>query len=251
MLYVLLSNIYAAADRWDDARKVRNLMKAKGVAKLPGLSMIELKGMVHQFMSGDRSHPQSGQIYGKLSEICNRLRISAGYLPDTEQALFDIEDEEKAHALSVHSEKLAIAFGFMHTSAGTAIRIVKNLRVCSDCHSFTKLVSKVYGREVIVRDRNRFHHCMNEKQAAIIDQEAKFRAARGNEPDGWRQNYGESYKTILWFPSLKWMNQIMTRRAESGDQFIEVGVGAEVFFCAYINQELTRHTRQSFFSSTD
>ncbi|KAL5983042.1 hypothetical protein ACLOJK_017122 [Asimina triloba] len=175
--YVLLSNIYAAADRWDDARKVRNLMKAKGVAKLPGLSMIELKGMVHQFMSGDRSHPQSGQIYGKLSEICNRLRISAGYLPDTEQALFDIEDEEKAHALSVHSEKLAIAFGFMHTSAGTAIRIVKNLRVCSDCHSFTKLVSKVYGREVI---------------AAIIDQEAKFRAARGNEPDGWRQNYEES-----------------------------------------------------------
>ncbi|XP_058097873.1 pentatricopeptide repeat-containing protein At1g08070, chloroplastic-like [Magnolia sinica] len=156
--YVLLSNIYAASDRWDDARKVRNLMKSKGIAKLPGLSMIELKGMVHRFVAGDRLHPESDCIYNKLSEISKQLKIAIGYSPDTKQVLFDIEEEEKEHALSVHSEKLAIAFGLMHTGPHATIRIVKNLRVCSDCHNVTKLISKVYGREIIVRDRNRFHH---------------------------------------------------------------------------------------------
>lgn len=136
-------------------------MRAKGVTKVPGLSMIELKGIVHRFMAGDRSHPESDNIYQKLSEISEWLKISVGYLPDTKQVLFDIEEEEKEHALSVHSEKLAIAFGLIHTSPDGAIRIVKNLRVCRDCHNITKLISKVYGREIIVRDRNRFHHFLD------------------------------------------------------------------------------------------
>ncbi|XP_043715559.1 pentatricopeptide repeat-containing protein At1g08070, chloroplastic-like [Telopea speciosissima] len=155
--YVILSNLYAAAKRWDDVRKVRNLMRSKGVAKLPGVSMIELKGIVHQFVAGDRSHPESDQIYKKLSEISTRLKNILGYLPDTQQVLLDIEEEEKEHVLLVHSEKLAIAFGFIHLGPLDPIRVVKNLRVCSDCHTITKLISKVYGREIIVRDRNRFH----------------------------------------------------------------------------------------------
>jgi hypothetical protein len=53
---------------------------------------------------------------------------------------------------SCHSEKLAIAFGLARTSEGTPIRIVKNLKVCRDCHSFTKHVSKAFNREIIVRD---------------------------------------------------------------------------------------------------
>ncbi|XP_010279636.1 PREDICTED: pentatricopeptide repeat-containing protein At1g08070, chloroplastic-like [Nelumbo nucifera] len=155
--YVLLSNIYAAAKRWDDARKVRNQMKTKGVVKLPGVSMIELKGIVHQFVSGDQSHPESDHIYNKLSEICTVLKNVIGYSPDTQQVLFDIEEEEKEYAISIHSEKLAIAFGFLHLGPRDTIRVVKNLRVCRDCHSLTKQISKVYDREIIVRDRNRFH----------------------------------------------------------------------------------------------
>ncbi|KAJ8620435.1 hypothetical protein MRB53_028964 [Persea americana] len=38
---------------------------------------------------------------------------------------------------------------------------MKNLRVCSDCHSATKLISKIYDREIIVRDQSRFHHFKN------------------------------------------------------------------------------------------
>ncbi|KAK2980165.1 hypothetical protein RJ640_029712 [Escallonia rubra] len=149
--YILLSNIYAAARRWDDARKVRNLMTAKGVAKVPGASVIE-------YVADDWSHPEAKHIYEKWCEISTRLKGSNGYSPDTAQVLVDLEEEEKEHALSVHSEKLAIAYGFLRLGPHEDIRIVKNLRVCGDCHNAIKLISRVYGREIIMRDRNRFHH---------------------------------------------------------------------------------------------
>ncbi|XP_057848839.2 pentatricopeptide repeat-containing protein At4g02750 [Cryptomeria japonica] len=40
--YVLLSNIYAAAGRWDDARKVRKIMQNRGLKKKPGCSWIDI-----------------------------------------------------------------------------------------------------------------------------------------------------------------------------------------------------------------
>ncbi|KAI3922938.1 hypothetical protein MKW98_007069 [Papaver atlanticum] len=156
--HVLLSNIYSAAKRWDDATKVRKLMKNKNVAKVPGVSTIELKGIVHRFVASDQTHSDSNRIYEKLAEISAHVKNVGGYLPDTNQVLFDIEEEEKEHALTIHSERLAIAFGILELPQENVIRIVKNLRVCRDCHDVTKLISKVYKREIIVRDRNRFHH---------------------------------------------------------------------------------------------
>nr|GEV94107.1 hypothetical protein [Tanacetum cinerariifolium] len=70
-------------------------------------------------------------------------------------------DDAKVAELESHSERLAIAFGLINMKQGIPIRIVKNLRVCNDCHSVTKLLSKVYNREIIVRDNSRFHHFKN------------------------------------------------------------------------------------------
>ena len=55
---MLLSNIYATAGRWDDAAKVRNMMREHGVKKEVGLSWIEVKSKVHTFVSDDNLHPQ-------------------------------------------------------------------------------------------------------------------------------------------------------------------------------------------------
>lgn len=41
--YVLLSNMYAAAGRYDEAEIIRDLMKEKNVSKVPGYSLIESK----------------------------------------------------------------------------------------------------------------------------------------------------------------------------------------------------------------
>ncbi|OVA00316.1 Pentatricopeptide repeat [Macleaya cordata] len=158
--YVVLSNIYADSRNWDEVSNVRKLMKNEGVKKVPGCSVIEVNGEVHEFFVGDKTHPRYSEIEVKLGEISRRLRLS-GYVANTNPVLFDIEEEEKEDALCRHSEKVAIAFGLISLDEGIPIRIVKNLRVCGDCHDVTKIISKVYNREIIVRDRNRFHHFKN------------------------------------------------------------------------------------------
>eukprot|EP01018_Ginkgo_biloba_P011552 Gb_34236 [translate_table: standard] len=158
--HVLLSNIYAAAGRWDDVAKVRKLMKDRGVKKEPGVSWIEAKNKVHAFVVGDRLHPQSEGIYAMLEDLTSQMK-DAGYVPDTNYVLHDVEEEHKEHLLCHHSEKLALAFGLISTPPGVTIRITKNLRVCGDCHSSIKFISKIVGREITVRDTNRFHHFNN------------------------------------------------------------------------------------------
>eukprot|EP00257_Ricinus_communis_P015525 XP_015573462.1 pentatricopeptide repeat-containing protein At4g21065-like [Ricinus communis] len=155
--YVLLSNMYASVNKWGDVKKVRKLMKDHGIIKTPGTSLVEIDGAMHGFIMGDKTHPLSKDIRLKLEEI-NRKLQEYGHKPRTKEVLFDIEEEEKEDALSCHSERLAIAFALMVANSNATIRIIKNLRVCDDCHASTKVISMVYNREIIVRDRNRFHH---------------------------------------------------------------------------------------------
>ncbi|XP_059659374.1 pentatricopeptide repeat-containing protein At2g27610 [Cornus florida] len=155
--YVLLSNIYAASGNWQERTEVRKLMDKREVKKEVGYSWIEVKNKTYSFMAGDISHPLSGRIYSKLEELSIPLK-NAGYRPDTNYVLHDVEDEHKEVILFKHSERLAIAFGLIATPPGTPIQIVKNLRVCGDCHTVIKLISAIEGREIIVRDSNRFHH---------------------------------------------------------------------------------------------
>lgn len=158
--YVLLSNIYAAAGNWEGVARVRTLMKESGFEKEPGCSSIEVNNKVHEFLAGDLRHPKSREIYEMLEEINGWLKTH-GYTPQTDIVLHDLEDAQKERSLGVHSEKLALAFGLITTKPGTTIKIVKNLRVCADCHAVTKLISKITGRKVVMRDRNRFHHFVN------------------------------------------------------------------------------------------
>ncbi|CAI8590891.1 unnamed protein product [Vicia faba] len=155
--YVLLSNLYASERRWSDVQTVRRSMIEDGVWKTPGYSLVELGNRVFEFTMGDRSHPRSQDVYALLEKITELLKLE-GYVPHTANVLADIEEEEKEQALSYHSEKVAIAFMLLNTAPGTPIRVMKNLRVCADCHMAIKLISKVYNREIVIRDRSRFHH---------------------------------------------------------------------------------------------
>lgn len=158
---VLLSNMYASWGKSDQAAYLRSKLKKLGVEKEPGCSSIEVQNEVHEFLSGDIRHPQREAIYRKLEEL-NQILCLKGYCPDTEILFHDTEDHEKRWALSIHSERLALCYGLVvSTDPRATIRVVKNLRICNDCHSFMKLVSEITGREIIVRDRKRFHHFKN------------------------------------------------------------------------------------------
>ncbi|KAL6652572.1 hypothetical protein ACP70R_011497 [Stipagrostis hirtigluma subsp. patula] len=156
--YVLVSNIFAEMGKWDNVKEVRNRMAERGLRKDPACSWIEIGNNVHTFTARDHSHRDSEAIHFKLAEVTDRLRKEGGYAEDTRFVLHDVSEEEKIGMLHKHSERLAIAFGLISTRPGTPLRIAKNLRVCGDCHEFTKLVSKLYEREIVVRDTNRFHH---------------------------------------------------------------------------------------------
>lgn len=157
--YVLLSNIYSQAMKWDKVMTTRKMMKKNTnlQKKVPGTSSIEIDNVVYEFVSGDKSHPKSSLIYEMLDEIFHRLGC-VGYEPLTESSTQLLEKHEKENLLATHSEKLAIAFGILATPPKTTIRIFKNLRVCEDCHLAIKFIAKLYQRKIIVRDRNRFHH---------------------------------------------------------------------------------------------
>ncbi|QHN83607.1 hypothetical protein HN51_060050 [Arachis hypogaea] len=163
--HVLLSNMYALSGKEEKANFFRKVLKKRGIKKVPGTSSMYVGGQLHQFIAGDKSHPQTAGIYMMLDDMIHRLRLG-GYVPNTSsQVLFGCSTrddctealEEVEQVLFTHSEKLALAFGLTSTPSGSPIHIFKNLRICQDCHSAMKIASYVYNREIVVRDRYRFH----------------------------------------------------------------------------------------------
>jgi pentatricopeptide repeat protein len=155
--YVLLSNLYTATGNRDLSENIERERKERSVKKHPGRTWIEVDNEVHTFVVDDQHHPQMIEIHAELKRLSG-LMHDAGYVPDTNFVLHDVEEEEKVFHLCHHSEKLAIAFGLINSAPGTPLCIRKNLRVCRDCHTSTKFISKVVGRAIMVRDANRFHH---------------------------------------------------------------------------------------------
>ncbi|KAG2722909.1 hypothetical protein I3760_02G148800 [Carya illinoinensis] len=155
--YVILSNIYAQAGKWDGVARLRKLMMDRGIKKSIACSWIDIKNQVHAFLSGDNSHPDSEAIYAELKRLGGRMK-EAGYVPATGSVFHDVEDDEKTNMVCSHSERLAIAFGLLSTPPRTRLLITKNLRVCEDCHVAIKFISKITEREITIRDVNRYHH---------------------------------------------------------------------------------------------
>ncbi|CAM6079031.1 unnamed protein product [Sphagnum tenellum] len=155
--YVLLSNIYASAGKWDLSANVQQQMVERGVKTQLERTWIEVNNEVYTFVLDDQQHPQMTEIFAELTRLSRHMK-NVGYLPDTKFMLHDIWVEGKAFHLFQHSEMLAIAFGLISTPADTPLRIFKNLRMCGDCHAATKFISKIVGRQIILRDTKRFHH---------------------------------------------------------------------------------------------
>ncbi|KAK3149187.1 hypothetical protein QOZ80_3AG0214090 [Eleusine coracana subsp. coracana] len=155
--YSALANVYSACGRWNDAARIWKLRKDKAVKKETGFSWTHIHNKVHVFGADDVLHPQRDAIYKKAAEMWAEIK-KAGFAPDLNSVLHDVDDELKEEMLSRHSEKLTIAFGLISTPDKTTLRIIKNLRVCNDCHTAIKFISKVVDREIIVRDATRFHH---------------------------------------------------------------------------------------------
>ncbi|RAL44786.1 unnamed protein product [Cuscuta campestris] len=67
--YVLLANVYADMGKWDCVSTTRRLMRRKTMKKTPGCSLIEVNGLVQEFVSGDDSKPFVKDIYHVLHQL--------------------------------------------------------------------------------------------------------------------------------------------------------------------------------------
>ncbi|KAJ0930082.1 putative tetratricopeptide-like helical domain superfamily, DYW domain-containing protein [Helianthus annuus] len=160
LAYVQMSNIMCSNGTFNEAVDLRTQMNWLGVKKDPGLSWTEIGNVVHEFAAGGLHHPERMTVRHDLEELVKELR-GLGYVPEINLVMRDLEEEDKNRELSYHSEKLAFVFALKRDEFkcfGRAIRIVKNIRICVDCHNFMKFASELTGREIIVRDSNRFHH---------------------------------------------------------------------------------------------
>lgn len=131
-------------------------MQNTGIKK-PGQSWLEVDGKIHVFIAHDRRHPMTKQIYDRLKVLHEDIK-KAGYVADTKWVLQNVDEEAKLQSLASHSERLAVSFALLTTPPGSRLTIMKNLRICGDCHTAFKIISKVEGREIVCRDTSRFHH---------------------------------------------------------------------------------------------
>ncbi|KAA8536193.1 hypothetical protein F0562_028671 [Nyssa sinensis] len=133
----------------DPSKAVANKIPTPPPKKQSTINMLESKNRLIEF--------RNPTLY-RDDEKLRAAKKEQGYVPDTRYVLHDIDQEAKEQALLYHSERLAIAYGLISTPARQTLRIIKNLRVCGDCHNAIKIMSKIVGRELIVRDNKRFHH---------------------------------------------------------------------------------------------
>ncbi|GMN39308.1 hypothetical protein TIFTF001_008534 [Ficus carica] len=165
--YVLISNLYSASGRWHCSEMVREDMREKGFKKHPGRSWIVHENKIHSFYARDKSHSQSKDIYSALEILIVECQ-KAGYVPDTSFVLHEVEEHQKRNFLFYHSVKLAATYGVLTTKPGKPVRIVKNIALCGDCHTFLKYVSIVTRRDIFLRDTSGFH-CFSSGQCSCKD----------------------------------------------------------------------------------
>uniref|UniRef100_A0A2C9VDQ0 Pentatricopeptide repeat-containing protein n=1 Tax=Manihot esculenta TaxID=3983 RepID=A0A2C9VDQ0_MANES len=72
--HTVLSNIQACAGKWETVEEVRKIMHEKELRKTPGWSYIEEKMKNYFFVSGDRSHEQSEEIYEILGHLSRKIQ---------------------------------------------------------------------------------------------------------------------------------------------------------------------------------
>ncbi|CAL5213174.1 unnamed protein product [Lathyrus oleraceus] len=135
----------------DPSKAVANKIPTPPPKKYTAISMLDGRNRIVEY-----KNPTLYKDDEKLKALSSMK--DAGYVPDTRYVLHDIDQEAKEQALLYHSERLAIAYGLISTPPRTPLRIIKNLRVCGDCHNAIKIMSRIVGRELIVRDNKRFHH---------------------------------------------------------------------------------------------
>lgn len=67
--YVAVRNLYAAERRWNDVEEIKELMRKNGANKEVGCSVIEVDGIIREFVAGNTLHPCWGSMHLILEQL--------------------------------------------------------------------------------------------------------------------------------------------------------------------------------------
>ncbi|KAL6317451.1 hypothetical protein AAG906_030204 [Vitis piasezkii] len=153
--YMLLSNIYVSSGMWDFAKNLRSFMRGRKLLTIKECSYLTVGSHMCTFKGGESSHPELEEILETWDNLARKMELS-GYFPL--DPVFDDEEKELDPFSCLHTEKLAICFGIISSNAYRPVHVSKNIRMCIDCHTSAKLISKIDGREIFVKDVCFYHH---------------------------------------------------------------------------------------------
>ena len=74
--YISLARSFALFGMWDEVAETRGMLREKGTKTLKGCSWVEIGCMIHSFLVGDRSHPDSRDIYEALDLLSLQMKES-------------------------------------------------------------------------------------------------------------------------------------------------------------------------------
>jgi pentatricopeptide repeat protein len=152
--YMLLSNIYANNGLWDSTESVRDAMTEQGLHVERQCSWLYLGTSVDSFEAGDLSHPAFENILSTWKDVASRMEQS-GYAPQDNEPYCNVEvDPLSCH----HTERIAVCYGLISMCGHEPIRILKNFRMCKECHSSIKFISRDKNREILISDGCTYHH---------------------------------------------------------------------------------------------
>uniref|UniRef100_A0A7C9AUE1 Uncharacterized protein n=1 Tax=Opuntia streptacantha TaxID=393608 RepID=A0A7C9AUE1_OPUST len=72
--YVIMSNMYARAERWGDKTRLRKILRGLDVNKDPAYSWLELDNRIHLFSVEDRFHTHCNLIYMTLDNLTQNVK---------------------------------------------------------------------------------------------------------------------------------------------------------------------------------
>jgi pentatricopeptide repeat protein len=153
--YAVMGDLYSSCGRASHGCRLEEIRKHMGARKKAASATIEIDERIYEFAVGDHEDEQHGELMEALREIGSTVKQRGGYFPDLESHIrphHHHAEEMRDVGLCGHAEKLAIAFGLLNSGAGETLRVSKNLRMCNDCHSTSKAISRLEKREIILRD---------------------------------------------------------------------------------------------------
>ncbi|KAK4368984.1 hypothetical protein RND71_012776 [Anisodus tanguticus] len=161
--YVMLSNTYAIDHHWSAISRLRLSMKEKVVVKQPGCSWINIDGVVHEFLAGSSSHPQTESLHSVLqaSFLSLDLRALSEQLERaslSERAFIepDIHVVYRSYACSVDHQCTSFLTENKKTDRDQILQLKLKSAVPFACSPpFANVDGKVFPRQIGLLDQRR------------------------------------------------------------------------------------------------